>query len=255
MNLRTIIKNILLLTITFLSLQVIAQGDHYLAGEKDEYDTLRFVLFNDDGDLIISKTHNWYDVHRNGLIYCWEPSRLAYVVDRNGNEIGIDSIQEVSNYVSSTTSIVPMRRNDKWGFYSTQGQLIIPHNYDACGVFIEGKAPVQIADSIFYIDTVGNALDIPYKESWEGELENWHTAVTLTTGGGPHVVFTKNGKQGLRSQYGAVLLKPKFEAIYCINEKNVIVKKQKGEFGVISFKNETIIPLKYDLILLMDEDY
>lgn len=249
------IKTILFLTLSLLSLQVTAQGDHYLAGEKDEYDTLRFVLFSDDGELIISKTHNWYDVHRNGLIYCWKPSRLAYVVDRNGNELGIDSIQEVSNYVSSEMNIVPMRRNNKWGFYNTQGQLVISHKYDACGVFIKGKAPVQISDSIFYIDTAGNTLDIPYKESWEGELGNWHTAVTLTTGGGPHVVFTKNGKEGLKSQYGKVLLKPKFEGIFSINEKNVIVKKKKGEFGVISFKNEKVIPLKYDLILLMDEDY
>lgn len=233
---------------------VMGQNDHYLAGLKDSTDTIRFVLYDVNGNLLVDETHDWFDVHRNGLIYRWK-NKLAVVTDYDGTPLGIDSIQEVSNYVSHDMTIVPLKRNHLWGYYNLSGDLVIPHQFEKCGVFKNGKAPVKVGDSIYYVDTLGQPLEEPYVESWEGEMGNWYTAVTLTTGGGPPFVFEKKGKFGLRaSKKKSPMIKPKYDAMYSINEFNIIVKINQ-KFGVLSFKDELVIPIKYDLILLLEENY
>lgn len=98
-------------------------------------------------------------------------------IDAQGNFLFDEGFMEIRD-ISDGMYVVS--RNDKIGYVSAQGELVIPIEYEpinyqvlSCSDFSHGRAPVRQNGVTFWIDKEGNRLaDLPFEkvEEWGGQL-------------------------------------------------------------------------------------
>ncbi len=67
----------------------------------------------------------------------------------------------------TTIKLFPVKKEAKWGFINSSGELIIDTEFDYCHPFKEGMALVERDDDIWFIDEQGKkAFESPFSMSW-----------------------------------------------------------------------------------------
>ncbi len=78
----------------------------------------------------------------------------SYELEADGfellGEINWDNANDFSE------GLAGVKKDGKWGFINTDGELVIPCIYDSVGAFSEGLCAVQTGYAWNYIDTEGN---------------------------------------------------------------------------------------------------
>ena len=105
-----------------------------------------------------------------------------------------------------------IRKEGKFGFADTSGQIVIDPQYDAVGAFSEGLAPVRMGGEWGYLDTANNILIHPSFE------EVGHFSEGLAP-------FRKDGKWGFIDREGNVVVDPQFRYAYGFDNGVAVVLK------------------------------
>lgn len=137
------------------------QGENYLVEPQ----------FSNCSDIFISGLLRYEKTDENGRTY------YGYV-DENGRIIA-DAIFEdtlESVYFSSAvnplydvqkTTLIPVKKDGKWGYIDRNGNIIISFKYDKANIFREGKACVKLNSKWGYINEKGeNIIPFSYDEAY-----------------------------------------------------------------------------------------
>ncbi len=241
-------QKILLNLAFFLFVNLSFAQTHYYSVqlENEKYD-----LYSEIGQKMNDKPHDWIEFNAWGWIFLVD-SGLATALDPSCKNLGIDGIEEMHHVWIGIESI-PLKKNGRWGYYSREGNQLIPHLYDDATLFRNGKAAVLQDGNYFYIDQAGKKLAEKYEPNEEYEFVNYMPDMMPTSFMNmPQETFVKKQKTGLKdAQTGKILIEAKYDGMYNISSKNVIVALN-GKFGVVDFTGKEIIPVIYKMIYLMD---
>jgi len=155
-----------------------------------------------------------------------------------------------------------VKKDNKYGFYDTEYQLVIPFKYDFTSGFSDGLAVVGIAGKYGYINEKGEAV-IPSIYDFAAPFCNGLAAVV------------KNNKLGYINQSGEQIIPLKYQVEYVrcyydsfsedyrtdlylgadFNSPHIaFVKSTNGKLGIINRKGELVVDYKYDRILSAGSD-
>ena len=243
---------LLILFMTFCFVNTKAQRHYYYSVQVSKNPKEKsYILYSKFGEKLINTKSDWIWTNYWGNVFCWK-DKYAKVYDSTGRYQGIDSIQEICDiYLNSI--FLPMKRGGYWGYYTKEYKLKIKHQYDDVTLFRNGKAAVKIKDNFYYIDTSGNILPEKYTPSNDYEFEKTSRAMGLSNFfNSPQATFKKENRVGLKeSATGKILIEPIYDGIFSLSKHNVIVELNK-KYGVINFSNKIIIPIKYEMIYLIE---
>ncbi len=165
----------------------------------------------------------------------------------------------------------------KWGYVSTNGEMVIEPNFDGAGSFCEGLAAVKVDWARGYIDRSGQFAIEPKFEA-AGNFQDGRAEVRLEgelvlidrkgevvgevpgsssteTGSGlnaeyelhdDRMRFVENEKFGYKDGHGNVVIKPQFFDACDFSEGLACVKKTKsGDWGFIDTGGKYVIPARF----------
>ncbi|NQY12149.1 MAG: WG repeat-containing protein [Flavobacteriales bacterium] len=162
----------------------------------------------------------------------------------------------------------------KWGFANTQGELVLPHQFDNVGIFSEGLAYAKKGSKWGYINKKGDWVIEPIYTKCSNFNGNtaWvrDGATFLFINKAGEQIFSQqfqsvesyidtvaiaklDGKKGLINLNGETLVDFKYDKIFSTNEPGVYIVRKKGKYGLISSSAEKITPLRYDKLLTFSE--
>ncbi len=126
-----------------------------------------------------------------------------------------------------------------WGYINTKGEEIIAPQYDHVSYFHQGRAVVSkylgnYKYEFYLIDTEGNII-----EQFENNAQ--------MNGYNYHIITQRNGKQGIISTKGDVLLPFEYDYIgheFC----GMRTVKKEGLEGLINMNNEVVVPIRYQKV-------
>lgn len=88
-------------------------------------------------------------------------------IDKNGS-IVIPVIYDIIHW-STKDSLLPAKKDEKWGYINRQGEIAISFEYDDCNRFKEGRAEIRQNGKIGFIDENGNiVIPCQYYETYDG---------------------------------------------------------------------------------------
>ncbi len=95
----------------------------------------------------------------------------------------------------------------KWRILDSKGQFVLADSFDKIQLLGQGLFGVQKGKRAYRIDATGKEVKIPPKD----------TSVVLACAGGGRIIEL-NGKWGIATQDGSLLIKPKYRAIHCFED-------------------------------------
>lgn len=230
----------------------------YMAGIKDsttlkDSTVTRYFLFKENGKKIFKRTVDWaYCNTWNWLVVREHDAKHFNIFDENGQPFkelkNISSLKQVS----SKESLIGVEREGKFGFYNRQGKKVIDHIYNQVSPFYEEKARVIKGLDTFFIDNKGSRIN---KSNNLTALENQlYSFVTLMSATANAIFRNDNffleeseGKQRLRASGGHLLIDYYYDKIFDLKEyPGLVVVRLGGKFGVVTVRNELVIPIEYD---------
>ena len=126
----------------------------------------------------------------------------------------------------------------KCGFINTEGEVVVPLEYDWCEYFYNGYAKVYKDEKKGFVDTKGNVVvPIIYDEIHNFD-ENGIAAVAIGS--------WNNYKWGYVNTKGEVIVPIEYSSVWThgfVDGLSIAIKNNK--FGFINTKGEVVIPLEY----------
>lgn len=164
----------------------------------------------------------------NIFIQKGEKFNLAIIKGNSIREFkDLDNIGEINE-----NKPILILKNGKYGYIKINGEDLIPIEYDAIGIFSDGKVLAKKNEKVGVLNEKGEeVLPLKYNEIYIGENNNF--------------ILKEN------DEYLSYNLKDKLvlniDEVYKINEKILIFSKD-NKFGIINYKGEVIVPNDYDEI-------
>ena len=123
-----------------------------------------------------------------------------------------------------TENLVPVRKNNKWGFVDiNNGNLTIPLKYDYCFSFSDGLALVQKGNWQGFIDKSGKVIIDNYQyDTFDNNYVYYFRNGFLSTA---EKINESKSKFGLMDKTGKELLAPEYDEEIFINERIGKIKK------------------------------
>ena len=180
----------------------------------------------------INKIKNEYSKTDVANIYVQEDKKFNLVIVNDNEYIkeikGLDDIGEIKK----DKPILIVRIYGKYGYIDSNGDILIPMEYDALGTFIDGKVFAKKDTKIGVLNEEGEeVLPLQYDEIYMGENNTF---------------IMKEG-----SIYSSCDLKTKttlnIDEVYKVNEK-ILIFSNENKFGIMNYKGEIIIPNTFDEI-------
>lgn len=151
-------------------------------------------------------------------------------INKKGDILNLGKYRYIGDF---SEGLIAVRKNDKWGFIDTSGNLVIPIIYEMAFSFKEGLAPVRLNKKWNYIDKEGNTV-----------IEtNYHYAFNFKNGFAP----VQKGGWGIIDKSGNVVIPISYQFVLHEYDDLFCVKKN-DKYGFVNAKNETIIGFEYDKV-------
>ncbi|MCS7004601.1 MAG: WG repeat-containing protein [Cytophagales bacterium] len=153
------------------------------------------------------------------------------------------------NYLENLSAVIPgtsvcaIQQNEKWGIVSQYGDIVVSCLYDSVVFLGEDAFLLFQGNKKWGYFLHSNLVDLSsYK---------WFTVQSLRNIGEQTryfiIIEDKNGKKGLLSSRGEMILKPKYDEIYCISDTLFRVSKASKK-GLIGLQTQ-LLPLQFDGII------
>lgn len=201
-------------------------------------------------DTLIFDTHYIYGKHEGN----WS---IFNKFGSNISTLAFDSVQANSN------NLIPIKRNDYWGYIDHSGKMAISPKFDQAGLFIGNIALVNYLGSKRIINQFGEFIgEYEYDRV---RIEKSNTALVSKRGRTDLINYrgkilfqtynklastdfgflesTAENKMGLISPDGAIILHPEYDSISEPKSKRFAIIKKGDKVGLINSKGFWIIPL------------
>lgn len=166
-----------------------------------------------------------------------------------------------------TSGLFPVKKNNLWGYFDTNGQKIIEFFYDSYGSFVSsGLAAVKKSGQYGIIDKKGTWVAFPEYDAvqyvndtvwiWRrGDLSGFYSVPKrmgipymyswLQTTNGGFVLFKQSGKYGLLSASREVILKPDWEKITVFEKERIIIAMKDDFYSIFYFNGNLKVFMNY----------
>ena len=219
---------------------------------KSSYD-----IFNSNGEKIVNHSVDWaYSNTWSWLFVIDNNTKFSRVYNYLGQYLNIDSIQESqSTYLNINR--VALKRNGKWGYYDSNGKLVVKHLYDQVSHYKNNIAAVKFGNDIFMIDTNGIKVNKTYNPNDKDYIFD-DFDIDLGMGGEfsyPNFKKIKeNGKCGLLDVKNNKIVVPiEYENLVDIKDNFKLITGQKdGKYGLIAFGGRVVIPVVYKSVFVLN---
>ena len=216
-----------------------------LTGRVVKHTSYDYIGEDSEGFSIVKKGGKFSFIDRNGkrivpLIYD-NLSKFSNGISTftiNGRNGKIDSSGKQLSFMDydwvgvENDGFRPVRKDGKWSFINRFGDLIAPLKYNAVERFINGKAIVRYWGRYGLIDTNGNEIVKPTKQS-KKELE-------LQVSPSSDTRDSVSGGQISKFNFG-------YDEIGTYSEGLIVVRKGNKYGFVDARSNKLVIPCRYDL--------
>lgn len=165
--------------------------------------------------------------------------------------------------ITTSNNLIPVKRNRYWGYIDHSGRIAIPIKFDGVGAFVGNMAEVNYLGSRRIINQFGEFIgQLEYDqvtiEKANSALVTKHGRTDLINYRGGvlfqtfnklkpnffgYLELTADGKVGLVSHLGEVILHPIYDSISSPINRRYVVVKQGNKTGLANFKGFWILPL------------
>jgi WG containing repeat len=215
-----------------------------------------YDLFSETGKKLFPKPVEWAWSNAWDWIFISPTEKgLKKVYDHTGSVLLVDSV-EAWRSPSVNTNRIPLRKNNKWGYYDKTGKLAIDSTYEKASCFTDNKAIIMKAGVVYFIDTTGKALNMIYKYGDPVyHFQDDDIEVGMASFESPvYKHFEKKAKWGLMNAQDEILIPAMYDDILGLKEyfKQVTVELN-GKYGVVSLSNQVIIPIQYEEVYVLND--
>lgn len=180
------------------------------------------------------------------------------------NKFGTNiSKRAFDSLIIGSNNLIPVKRNGYWGYIDHSGGIAIPIKFDQAGAFIGNMAEVNYLGSRRIINQFGEFIgqseyDRVTIEKVNSALVTKHGRTDLINYRGKILFQTFNtlkpnffgymestveGKCGLVSHLGEVILHPIYDSISSPINRRYVIVRQGNQTGLVNFKGFWILPL------------
>jgi len=177
-------------------------------------------------------------------------------IDKNGHEImSVEQADEPGciecggeGLPEFSEGLVRASKDDKWGYYDTSGNLVIPHKFGYAGNFKDGLAPVYDGDWFSetgkwcYIDKTGKIV-ITTDYDWVGEFSEGLAVISVRN--------ADSEKYGYIDVNGNVVISPKYTYAESFSEGLAAVLNGDwctASWGFIDKTDKVVVPFRYGAV-------
>jgi len=196
----------------------------------------KYGFINKEGKEITEIKYDRWSFFWYSHTYVWLNNKVG-VIDTNGNVI----IPIIYDNISFTNKIIGVKQNEKWGFYTFNGEEIREPTYQEIKIRSYHLTAVKLNDNWGFIDSTGKMKVKPKFEDVKGFSKQGLCAVK------------QKDKWGFINFKGKIKIKPIYEDVNGFQEQGCWVK-QNSKWGLINKKGEIIIPFDYDEVSYFKED-
>ncbi|WMX13852.1 WG repeat-containing protein [Aureispira sp. CCB-E] len=217
----------------FLSNISLAQGStqYFFIVESNDGDVSKEYIFNELGGKLFKEPKSsiyfndwdWMIVgnkDKTYTVFC--PPKYQHSIK------DIQTVPSMAHMRSSKTTLFPLKKAGKWGFYNKKGLAVITHKFDFVSEFYKGMAAVKIGENAYYINAKGEKVNLPYR--------------------------SKDSSYSFY-KYEEVLREPPLDDYYRSHkDENFNITTEDNKIGLKNSRTEeVIIPCIYDRILQMGD--
>ena len=216
--------------------------------------------------------YNGEPVNESGFDTLVFDANYIYAASRNNwsifNKFGSNiSTLHFDSLLAASNNLIPVKRNDYWGYIDHSGKIAISSKFDEVGLFIGNIAPVNYLGSKRIINQFGEFIGayeydhVAIQKSntalvskrGRTDLINYRGKILFQTYNQlvpnhfGYLESTAEGKLGLISPLGEILLYPEYDSISEPKSKRFAVVHQGDKVGLINSKGFWIIPLSEEI--------
>lgn len=141
--------------------------------------------------------------------------------------------------------LIPVLKDDKWGYIDVEGKTIIPFQFDYASSFVDGSAEVEINNERKFINKKGEFIE-EEKPSYEIDGKKY----TIIKEEDKYKVISESGEVLIDNNYtGMTLLN---DSIRATNEDMFLILDLKGN---ILAQSKALIPIGLDLFIASDKEW
>ena len=250
---------IILFTAFVYSVQAVSQDQPpaliYSAEIKINDSVNVYDIYTSTGKKVFTEVYWAYSNPWSWIFITDRTTQKSTAFNYAGIPFGIDQIEE-TKCVALYSNRIAVKQNGKWGFYDAFGKLQIPLLFDEVSNFEQDTAAVKVNGEVYLIDTTGTRLSLPYTDDeTRYSFEDADIGLGMSDfSSSEFKMFQKGKKKGLCAADGRIIIPADYESLNTLKEHfQVITVKQKGLYGLVSFKNETVIPIRYTAVFVLND--
>lgn len=196
-------------------------------------------LINNIGNIITSEYKELRANNYNSPFLVARKDKDFGLINFDNEEIISFNYQDIEYHNYRELSFA--KKNNKWGLIKEKEQVLIPHLYEfimeaCCYERDEKTAYIVRLNGKYGTVDINNNIIIPIEYD---KISSWVEY-------GPNAHFVKkDGKLGMMSHSGKVLLPTIYSSIYYSND-NIIQVEINDSVGFVTIDNKIIIPIKYE---------
>ena len=187
-------------------------------------------FIDETGEIIIDPQYSNAGDFEEGLAYVTR-NKAERFINKKGETVV--SPEWDSMWVSFSDGVVPVKKDGKWGYVDTKGDLVIDCKFESASSFGQGLAPVKFNGKWGYINKSGDfAIDPQYEYAYR---------------------FSDSGLAGVK-QYGEIgfintdgemVVEPQFDEIYGSFKTGYQYVSRNGKKGIVDKDGNIIIKPQY----------
>ena len=194
----------------------------------------KFGLKDNSGKVILEPSYDFIYEFKDGLAQVLQGGKMGLVTS-DGKELLKPAYKYISRF---TNGLAQVKTEGKYGLINSAGKILVLPKYDYIDDFNEGIARVELNEKYGLITDWGDELVSPKYDNI-GDFENGICFVR-------NMDHQKGFKlSGAINRNGKEIIPVEYAYLQVINESLLKANRVMFENGIITSKNEIVIPLKY----------
>ena len=208
----------------------------YYEIQPENYPKIGYL--NTKGDVVIAPKYNLGSDFYGNYANIIKDSVYGYI-DKAGNEVFIKNLEEVFFYYGNTGTA---KKNGLYGLINRKGDSLTDFKYTMASNFGFNHFRCQTMNTRSHIlDSKGNII---FNSDLDIDIQShYFEADSLFI---YQEIIDGKKLKGLVNKKNEILLKPKYQEIYFINDAEFYVVQHDNKYGFIDKLGDEVIPLIYD---------